>query len=249
MPHREQQEFMQAVKTCFPSYFLNQRVLEIGSANSDGVRRMFTNCEYIGLDIAPDDFVDVVCPGNEFDAKTASFDTVLSCECFEHNPFWLETFVNMIRVCRPEGLVLMTCATTARAEHGTSRSTPAASLSTTIGWDYYKNLTVKDFESRLTLNAHFDRYRFYVNRSSQDLYFLGFKGPAAPAMRSQTIEPGFAKLDAMARSIADPRRLPAKKRAVNSVKHAIRYLCLSDAAYQNLSYKLHRMRWLSKVVD
>ena len=30
---------------------------------------MFTNCEYIGLDIAPDDFVDVVCPGNEFDAK------------------------------------------------------------------------------------------------------------------------------------------------------------------------------------
>lgn len=81
---------------------------------------MFGDCEYIGLDIAPDKLVDVVCSGNEHDGKTGSFDTVLSCECFEHNPYWLETFVNMIRVCRVGVLVLMTCATTASAEHRTS---------------------------------------------------------------------------------------------------------------------------------
>ena len=46
---------------------------------------------------------------------TASFDVVISCECFEHNPYWRETFLNMTRVLRPGGLFVLTCATTGRA--------------------------------------------------------------------------------------------------------------------------------------
>ena len=127
MAHRNQLEFVEAVKTSFPSYFANQRVLEIGSAGSMSVRDFFTECEYIGVDVSEGYAVDVVCRGDQFDDKTGSFDTVLSCECFEHNPYWLETFVNMIRVARPGGLILMTCAATTRGEHGTFRSGPTSS--------------------------------------------------------------------------------------------------------------------------
>jgi 2-polyprenyl-3-methyl-5-hydroxy-6-metoxy-1,4-benzoquinol methylase len=38
------------------------------------------------------------------DFASNSFDTVASCECFEHNPEWAKTFENMHRMCKPEWL-------------------------------------------------------------------------------------------------------------------------------------------------
>jgi len=40
---------------------------------------------------------------NPYGAPPAnSFDCTISVECFEHNPFWLETFVNMLRMTRED---------------------------------------------------------------------------------------------------------------------------------------------------
>lgn len=48
--------------------------------------------------------------------------------------------------------MLISCATTGRLEHGTTRTNPDASPFTSAHkWEYYKNLTVADLEASLNL--------------------------------------------------------------------------------------------------
>ena len=177
MSHKEQLEFVKEISILFPENFRNSKVLEIGSLIVNGtIRGFFENCNYVGIDIAKGKGVDIVCEGQNYDAPNNFFDTVISCESFEHNPYWSETFKNMIRVCNPGGLVIFTCATTGRPEHGTSRTTPADSPLTTLdGWDYYKNLTEADFIEQTDFDAVFSVFEFRTNSESKDLYFYGLK--------------------------------------------------------------------------
>ena len=149
--------------------------MEIGSLNINGtVRIFFDNCYYVGLDVAEGKDVDVICEGQKFDAPTESFDVAISCECFEHNPEWVDTFKNMYRLVRPGGMIIMTCATTGRAEHGTTRTTPQDSpLTIGLGWDYYKNLTEKDFREHFNIESMFRNFEFLSQNT--DLYFYGIK--------------------------------------------------------------------------
>lgn len=176
MAHREQAHYIASVKDAFPQFFTGGRVLEIGSLNINGtVRQFFAAREYIGVDVGEGPGVDVVISGHEYDSKEL-FDCVISCECFEHNPFWRETFLNMVRLCRRGGLVIFTCATTGRPEHGTTRTTPGCSpLTVAKGWDYYKNLTEADFTSSVDIEKLFFEHEFCVNEGSRDLYFRGIK--------------------------------------------------------------------------
>lgn len=173
--HPAQNEYIKYVKNKFPAYFYKRQVLEVGSLNINGtVRDLFTECYYVGLDVAEGKGVDIVCEGQNYDAPTESFDVVISCECFEHNPEWVATFTNMHRMTRTLGLVVMTCATTGRAEHGTTRTTPQDSpLTIGLGWDYYKNLTEQDFRDNFDLDNMFSDYQFIVGGT--DLYFYGVK--------------------------------------------------------------------------
>ena len=142
MAHPAQNEFIGRIRDIFPGHFRHARVLEIGSLDINGtIRGLFTDCDYTGIDVGPGPGVDVVCAGQDFDAPDESYDVVISCEAMEHNPYWAETFTNMVRLAKPGGLVLMTCATLGRKEHGTTRTTPADSpLTVAKGWDYYRNL-------------------------------------------------------------------------------------------------------------
>jgi SAM-dependent methyltransferase len=201
MSHPQQQDFVDRICQSFPAFFSGTRVLEIGSLDINGsVRRHFGGCEYIGLDVGPGPGVDVVCPGQEYDAPNGSFDVVVSCECFEHNRYWRETFTNMVRLCRPGGLILMTCATTGRNEHGTIRANPADSP--LIPTDYYGNLEAKDFPDSLSLAKHLSQWEFYSDHSSHDLYFVGFrKGAPAPADAVQELFKHYQHYLEKARSI------------------------------------------------
>jgi SAM-dependent methyltransferase len=116
--------------------------------------------------------VDVVCQGQDYDAPDNTFDTVISCECFEHNPAWVMTFVNMYRMTKPGGLIVMSCATTGRAEHGTKRTSPADAP---FCDDYYKNLTEQDFVDNLNIDNMFSAYEFGIGEVTKDLYFYGIK--------------------------------------------------------------------------
>ncbi len=171
MAHPEQREFFKSVIDKFPEQFSAVKVLEIGSLDINGsVRDFFTECEYIGVDLDEGPGVDLVAQGQELDFPDNNFNTVISAECFEHNPYWLDTFVNMHRMC--SGLVVFTCATEGRREHGTTRTTPADSPFT-LEWDYYRNLTEDNFIDNLDLGSMFSKYKFSVNQDSHDLYFWG----------------------------------------------------------------------------
>jgi SAM-dependent methyltransferase len=178
MAHDAQREFVGYLLNRYPGYFTEKKVLEVGSLNLNGtVRDFFTNCDYTGLDVGPGLCVDVVCSGHEYDAPDNSFDTICSLECFEHNPYWVETFANMIRMCRPGGLVFFTCATTGRAEHGTvsSGSIGESPLTINLGWEYYRNLTQEDFLENFDMPKYFSEYYFVTNPAAFDLYFFGVK--------------------------------------------------------------------------
>lgn len=177
MSHIQQQHYIQSIKNLFPLFFQNSKVLEIGSLDINGsVRSFFNNCDFIGIDVGEGKGVDVVCEGQNYKGDNNSFDVTISCECFEHNPYWFETFTNMYRMCKQEGLLLFTCATTGRPEHGTSRTSPKKSpLTIAKGWDYYKNLTENDFVKSFNFLENFSEYQFSTNLESFDLYFYGIK--------------------------------------------------------------------------
>ena len=176
MSHPEQLQFVTSVKEKYPLKFRNAKVLEVGSLDINGsVRQFFTSCTYIGIDVGEGRGVDVVAEGQSYDGKTNSFDTTISCECFEHNPHWVDTFNNMIRMTKKGGLIIMTCATTGRPEHGTTRTKPKDSpLTIGKGWDYYQNLTEDDFTTAIDLSK-FSTYEFSTDDIAKDLYFYGIK--------------------------------------------------------------------------
>lgn len=176
MSHKQQLDFISKVKTLYPSYFNNKCVVEIGSLNINGtVRTFFDKCVYVGVDVGPGPGVDVVSLGHQYKLSN-SFDVVISCECFEHDPHWVDTFANMIDLCKPKSLIIFSCATTGRKEHGTPSSEPQSSpLTVNIGWDYYKNLTEQDFRDKFDFDTIFNTYQFSENTESCDLYFYGIK--------------------------------------------------------------------------
>jgi SAM-dependent methyltransferase len=196
MSHSTQQDFISYVKNKFPNYFENTKVLEVGSLDINGsMRSFFSNCDYLGIDVGEGNGVDLVVQGQEYDAPDNIFDVCSSGECFEHNPYWAETFANMVRMCKSGGLVFFTCATTGRPEHGTSRSDRNSSpLTVNIGWEYYKNLDEMDFKESFeeSFDEIFSEYEFhstvdydnptefirnmrtYIN-PCEDLYFWGIK--------------------------------------------------------------------------
>lgn len=176
MAHKEQLEFMSLIRQEFPTRFNSRRVLEVGSLDINGsVRSTFNQCDYVGIDVAPGPGVDVVSQGQDYGAPDASFDVVVSCEVMEHNPHWIKTMRNMVRLCKPDGMIIMTCATLGRKEHGTARTSPDASpLTVNLGWDYYRNLAIDDFNKKQVVDDI--DHAFMYNWLSHDLYMIGFKG-------------------------------------------------------------------------
>jgi SAM-dependent methyltransferase len=177
MSHYPQTAFVNACALIIATVCPYPSVLEVGSYDVNGsVRPLFHYArEYIGVDLISGPSVDIVAHGHEFGISN-TYDVVLSCEAFEHNPFWMETFINMIRVCRPGGIVLFTCASTGRLEHGTARTSIDKSPGTSArGWNYYRNLTRRDFLRCHNLSSHFIDFEFFGVKSSHDLYFIGVK--------------------------------------------------------------------------
>jgi SAM-dependent methyltransferase len=82
------------------------RVLDVGSYDVNGTLRPAApaGCRYVGLDIAEGPGVDVVLTDPEtFPFEDGSFDMVVSTSCFEHDPLYWLSFMEMVRVVRPGG--------------------------------------------------------------------------------------------------------------------------------------------------
>jgi SAM-dependent methyltransferase len=177
MSHPEQRGFFEAVVEANRHVISGAKVLEIGSYDVNGtLRSLFATArEYTGVDLKEGPGVDLVSFGHEVDYPDGSYDITISGECFEHDPHWQDTFVNMARMTRPGGLVAISCASLGRPEHGTARTDRSDSPGTqSLGLDYYRNLTAADFHD-LPLDSIFSRWRFWYLPTHFDLYFVGAK--------------------------------------------------------------------------
>jgi len=244
MAHHEQARFLETVRDCFPGFFTATAVVDIGAYDVNGSgRTQFTSPKaYVGVDLIAGPGVDVVVSGHEYDSARhgqGPFDIAVSFEMFEHNPYWLETFVNMLRITRPGGMILFTCASRGRREHGTSRTSPAASPGTShLKMDYYRNLNRQDFEQRIGFANHFQEWRFFFEPTSRTLFFAGVKkdDPSAPA---NALKQQFAELEAkvrdfITRNAAQARQEMSLKRWLRGKLFNLLSWILSDALFREI---------------
>jgi hypothetical protein len=115
MSHPEQLGFFRAVAEANAPLIAGASVLEIGSYDVNGsIRSMFDAAgKYVGVDLDRGPGVDLVAFGHEVDHPDCTYDITLSGECFEHDQYWRETFLNMVRMTRIQG--------PARARHAAHR--------------------------------------------------------------------------------------------------------------------------------
>lgn len=185
MAHKEQRDFCLRVKEKHPDYFRNKKVLDIGSLDINGSNRdLFENCNYLGIDVGEGKNVDFISVGHLFDGPDSYFDTIISTEVFEHDMFYEDTIKNIMRMLKPGGLFVFTCAAPGRPEHGTRRcGEHCAPLLIQISedWaDYYKNLEERDIRRITGFDETFPDGQFQLNNIyleiPADLYFYGIKG-------------------------------------------------------------------------
>jgi len=111
--HEEARDFTIFVKKVFPEYFINKRVLDVGSGDINGNNRfLFENCHYDGNDVILAPNVTIVSKTKDLPFINNLFDTIISTECFEHDPEYKETFEKIYNMLKPDGLFCFTCAST-----------------------------------------------------------------------------------------------------------------------------------------
>lgn len=162
----------------------------------------------------------------------------ISSECFEHNPYWIETFRNMHRMTKESGLVCMTCASRGRFEHGTTRSGASASPGTqAVGWNYYRNLNKKDFEKEFKLSEMFDKYLFFYIPMSQDLYFVGWKGYTLESSNSfnEDVEKFVQEIEKI-KKLRNPGVKSVRFFAILEKLMLSPFTLLDDTIYQNIMH-------------
>lgn len=161
-------------------YFSGCRVLDLGSLDINGSNKhLFKDCDYTGLDIAEGKNVDIVCLTHEHKAPDEHYKTIISGEMLEHDMFYKESLINIVRMLEDGGLFVFTCATTGRPEHGTMRTDGGVNSPMTVKYkeweNYYKNITEEDVRDVVDIDSTFSEYEFSTNNRTHDLYFWGIK--------------------------------------------------------------------------
>jgi SAM-dependent methyltransferase len=178
MVHTQATEFTLFIREILTEYFINKTVLDVGSGDINGNNNhLFEYCKYIGNDVIKAPNVSIVSKTKDLPFTTI-FDTIISTECFEHDPEYKQSLLKIYSMLKSDGLLFFTCASTGRAEHGTRQTSPNDSYGT-IGnledmVDYYKNLTEQDIKEILPSHL-FSSCNTYYNSESHDLYFVGIK--------------------------------------------------------------------------
>ena len=94
-----------------------ERVVECGARNVNGtVRDCWPDATWTGIDIMAGDGVDVVSDFREFWPAVAP-DMVVCCEVLEHVEDWTGIVYHALQILKPDGILVVTCASTGRAPH------------------------------------------------------------------------------------------------------------------------------------
>ena len=141
-------DFCLKIKNKFPQQFFKKRVLDIGSFNN---KCLFKDCSYDEIDIGVERSIEI-------SKATGSYDTIIAAECFEYDPFYELSILNLIHRLNPKGLFIIVCVN--------SPDDDAIK-------NYYQTITEKSIECCLDLTI-FSEFSFEKG-SEEDLYFYGIK--------------------------------------------------------------------------
>ena len=169
MAHKQQVDFIKKVKKQFPKYFKQTKVIDFGSLDVNGNNRgFFEDCEYTGVDLTKGKNVDVVSFAHNYKPKD-KVDVVISTECFEHDPYFEASLNNMYNLLLGDGLMVFTCATYGRAEHG-----PSPIINNRM---FYRNITIANIVNAINLEQHFSKFAIESEMVGDvfDLRFWGIK--------------------------------------------------------------------------
>jgi SAM-dependent methyltransferase len=90
----------------------NKKILDIGCGNKPYAK--YFSCQYIGLDPFPETAADIVKNAWQTGCADNSFDGVILNQSLEHIPKTNETIAEILRILKPDGLVLVTVPQTMR---------------------------------------------------------------------------------------------------------------------------------------
>ena len=132
--HDQARRFTLFVKSILSSYFVDKTVLDVGAGDINGNNRfLFENCNYEGNDVIQANNVTIVSKTKDLPFEDNHFDTIISTECFEHDPEYKSSWKKAYVMLKPGGLFCFTCASINRGEHGTRRTSPRDSYGTIGG--------------------------------------------------------------------------------------------------------------------
>ena len=175
MSHIAQRNWCKEIKEKYPSYFFEQRVLDVGSLDINGNNKeLFEECEYVGLDVIEGDNVDVISVAHQYEPDEL-FNVVLSTNALEHDIHYELTIKKMIDLLKPKGFIFVSAGYKYKI-HGTLKHGPENSGTSKMKrkWaNYYKNLTIKDIINIVNFEEIFKE--FYIGIAGKDLRFWGIK--------------------------------------------------------------------------
>jgi hypothetical protein len=166
MAHKQQAGFCQYVKERFPLYFKHSNVLDVGSLDINGNNKyLFEDCNYFGIDRIEGKNVDLALSVSKYYQSHTwiCYNTIICNEVFEHDPEFEDSIKAIVRLLKPGGLFLMSCATANRAVHNTEPG------------GFYKNRFKEDFLAIEEFREAFGVFEWKENRCPDDLYFWGIK--------------------------------------------------------------------------
>ena len=103
--HKEAVHFIKHINNIFPEYFENKTVLDVGGGDINGNnRKYFNNCNYICNDISESPNVNCVSRTKDLPFVDNYFDTIISSECFEHDPEYNHSILKIYNLLKPGGI-------------------------------------------------------------------------------------------------------------------------------------------------
>ena len=94
--HIQARDFTLFVKSVLGDFFVNKCILDVGSGDINGNNRfLFENCEYVGNDVIQAPNVTIVSKTKDLPFCDCFFDTIVSSECFEHDPEYRESLLKI----------------------------------------------------------------------------------------------------------------------------------------------------------
>lgn len=109
--HLSSFQHMQSIAVRYLNYSSPISILDVGAYDVNGSYKIIFYREgvrYVGLDLTPGHNVDVVLESPyRFPLSSHSFDLVVSGQAFEHIEYFWLTWVEMVRVTKPNGLIFL----------------------------------------------------------------------------------------------------------------------------------------------